>query len=316
MPPEWATIACASGAAGRALRGYARAPVLEALDLTRTLDRNEYASRFPPLQETMRRLQYALREAEIPTVVLFEGWDAAGKGTIIQRLTERLDPRAFRAYPGAAPSDLERRYHWLWRYQVRLPEDGQIALFDHSWYARVLVERVEKVVPKRVWSLAYEQIAQFERWLVDDGQVLVKFFFHVSQREQRRRLRRMEADARQRWKVQPEDWRRNHRYARWMPAIEEMIARTDRPGAPWTLVEATDARWARVRVFETIVSRMEQALARREAAPADVSRTHLAADAMRAERRERAREERQLVRHVAEEAGLPLDEDDDKEPRA
>ena len=115
--------------------------MLEALDLGRTLARAEYQRTFPALQERLRRLQYALLDAEVPTVVLFEGWDAAGKSSVIQRLTEKLDPRAFRAWPGAPPSELEQRYHFLWRYQVRLPEDGHMVLFDHSWYGRVLVER-------------------------------------------------------------------------------------------------------------------------------------------------------------------------------
>jgi polyphosphate kinase 2 (PPK2 family) len=282
--------------------------MLETIDLDRRLSRARYQKLVAPLQERLRQLQYQLREAEIPTIVLFEGWDAAGKGSVIQRLTERLDPRAFRAYPGAPPSELERRYHWLWRYQVRLPEDGQIALFDHSWYGRVLVERVEKYVPGKEWRSAYEQIDQFERWLCDDGQVLVKFFFHISRKEQRRRLKRMRRDPNQRWKLEKEDWRRNERYADWVEAIEEMLARTDTPHAPWTVVEATDARWTRVKVFETLVRQMEQALARRQGAPAAVSRTHLAQDATRAEREKRASDELALVRSVAEQAGLPLED--------
>ena len=263
---------------------------------------------FPRLKERLRHLQYRLHDAEIPTLVLFEGWDAAGKGTVIQRLSEGLDPRAFRAWPGAPPSELEERYHWLWRYQVRLPEDGHMAVFDHSWYGRVLVERVERVVRKKVWRTAYEQINQFERWLADDGQVLVKLFLHVSRREQRRRLERMERDPLERWKVEKEDWRRNRRYDRWVDAIEEMLARTDTPQCPWTVVEAIDARWTRVKVFETVVRRMEEALARRERAPALVSRTHLAAEATRGERQLRDRTEAALVRTVAADAGLPLDE--------
>jgi AMP-polyphosphate phosphotransferase len=282
--------------------------MLETVDLDRRLRRARYQKVFPPLQERLRQLQYELRDAEIPTVVVFEGWDAAGKGTVIQRLSERLDPRAFRAHPGSPPSELEQRHHWLWRYQLRLPEDGAIALFDHSWYGRVLVERIEKVVRKKVWRAAYEQINQFERWLCEDGQVLVKLFFHVSRKEQRRRLERMERDPLQRWKVQTEDWRRNRRYRDWLEAIEELLARTDSPHAPWTVVEATDARWTRVKVFETLVRQMEQALARRRSAPAAVSRTQRAQEATRAERAQRAQQGLALARSVAEEAGLPLEE--------
>jgi AMP-polyphosphate phosphotransferase len=281
--------------------------VLETVDLESRLSREEYQASFPKLQERLRQLQYALLEAEVPTVIVFEGWDASGKGGIIQRLSERLDPRAFRAWPGAPPSEFERRYHFLWRYQNKLPEDGHLALFDHSWYGRVLVDRVEKCVKKREWRMAYSQINEFERWLSDDGQVVVKFWFHVSQKEQRRRLEKMAADPAESWKVEREDWRRNKRYDKWVVAIEEMLARTDTPETPWTVVAATDDRWMRVKVFETLVSRMEAALARRREDPSEVSRTHLAKEATRDSRHRRDEEERALVHSVAKDAGLPID---------
>jgi polyphosphate kinase 2 (PPK2 family) len=280
--------------------------MLETVDLGRRLSKPRYQRAFPPLQERLRQLQYELKDAEIPTVVVVEGWDAAGKGSVIQRLTEKLDPRAFRAHPGAPPSELEQRYHWLWRYQTRLPEDGQIALFDHSWYGRVLVERVEKFVKRKLWRDAYEQINQFERLLADDGQVLVKLFFHISRKEQRRRLERMARDPVERWKVEKQDFRRNKAYDRWVVAIEEMLARTDTPHAPWTVVEASDARWTRVRAFEAIVKAMERALARRRQAPAVVSRTQLAEAATHDERERRRQEALARARSTAEEAGLPL----------
>ena len=283
--------------------------MLENVDLSRRLSRSRYQKAFPPLQERLRQLQYALKDAEIPTIVVFEGWDAAGKGTVIRHLTERLDPRAFRAYPGAPPSELEQRYHWLWRYQIRLPEDGQIALFDHSWYGRVLVERVEKFVPGKAWRVAFEQINQFERWLADDGQVIAKFFFHISKTEQHRRLEKMEKDTQARWKVEKQDWKRNKRYDAWCEATEEMLAKTDSPHAPWTIVESTDARWTRVKVFETLVRRMEEALERRKQAPASVSRTHLAEAATRDARVQRDKEELALVKRAADEAGLPLEDE-------
>ena len=281
--------------------------MLDEVDLDRSLSRPEYQRVFPDLQERLRTLQYALLEAEISTVVVFEGWDASGKGTIIQRLTERLDPRAFRVHPGSPPSELEQRYHFLRRYQLLLPEDGHMALFDHSWYGRVLVDRVEKWVKRRAWSAAYTQINELERWLADDGQVVVKLFFHISQKEQRRRLRKMAKDPAERWKVQKEDWRRNRRYTQWLEAAEEMVARTDTPECPWTVVVATDARWTRVKVFETLVSRMEQALARRQGAPGAVSRTQLAEAALREERARRATEDLARASAVARDAGLPLE---------
>lgn len=282
--------------------------MLEEVDLDRSLAKAEYRRVFPDLQERLRRLQYELLEAEIPTVVVFEGWDASGKGTIIQRLTQRLDPRAFRVHPGAPSSELELRYHFLWRFQLRLPEDGHMVLFDHSWYGRVLVERVEKWVKPKVWSSAYAQINEFERWLADDGQVLVKFWFHISKKEQRARLQAMQDDIGERWKVQKEDLRRNRQYERWRGAIEEMLSRTDTPACPWTVVEATDRRWTRVKVFETLVARMEEALARRQEAPGLVSRTHLAQAALRDQRERRKAEEQALVRSVAKDAGMPLED--------
>jgi polyphosphate kinase 2 (PPK2 family) len=281
--------------------------VLETVDLTRCLSRAESKRLLPPLQERLRGLQYALKEAEIPTIVVFEGWDAAGKSSMIQRLAERLDPRAFRAWPGAPPSELELRYHWLWRYQLRLPEDGQIAIFDHSWYGRVLVERVEGLTKRKQWRKGYEQINEFERWLADDGQVLVKFWMHISKKEQRRRLRKMEQDPLERWKVSREDWRRNRRYDEWAEAVEDMLAKTDTPHAPWTIVEAEDLRFARLRVFETLVRAMEAARTRREETPAAVSRSQLAQRATRGERERRAKEDLQRVRETAREAGLPLE---------
>ena len=283
--------------------------MLEGLDLSLRLSRERYLELFPPLQERLRHLQYELHDAEIPTVIAFEGWDAAGKGTTIQRLSEKLDPRAFRAWPGAPPSELEQRYHFLWRYQLKLPEDGQMTVFDRSWYGRVLVDRVQKFVPKKVWRPAYDQINEFERWLVDDGQVLVKFFLHISRSEQRRRLKAMKKDPAERWKQSPEDWRRNREYARWARAVEDMLARTDTPWAPWTVVEATDSRWTRVKVFETLVAHMEEALRRQRSAPSAVSRTRAAARAMRGEREEHARESLRLAAVEAGGAGLPLQEE-------
>ena len=283
--------------------------MLDDVDLGLALPRAEEKRVFPALQERLRALQYELLEAEIPTVVAMEGWDAAGKGTVIRHLSERLDPRAFRVYPGSPPSELEQRHHFLWRYQLRLPEDGHMAVFDHSWYGRVLVDRVEKWARKKEWSAAYGQINEFERWLADDGQVVVKLFLHISRKEQRRRLQKMEADPALRWKVEKEDWRRNRRYDRWREAAEDMLARTDTPACPWTVISATDARWTRVEVFRALVQRMEEALARRKGAPAAVSRTHLAEEATMDARSRRAKDDLARERAAARDAGMPLEGD-------
>ncbi len=282
--------------------------MLEIVNLKRKLRKEEYRRIFPPLQERLRLLQYAARDAEIATVIALEGWDASGRGNIIKHLTQRLDPRLFRVHPGTPPSSLEQRYHYLWRYQVKLPNDGEVALFDHSWYGRVLVERVDKLTPPRLWREAYEQINQLERWLADDGQVLVKFWLHISRKEQKRRFQEFLADPKAAWKI-TDEYKKHHRnYDRWVEAVEAMMAKTDTPHAPWTIVEANDLRWARVKVFETLIQRIEEALERRKEAPAAVSRTAAARSATQAARHAKAASDSALARTQAREAGLPLDE--------
>lgn len=282
--------------------------MLETIAVKRALSREQYQKTFPALQERLRSLQYALRDADVATNVVFEGWGASGRGEVIRRLTEKLDPRAFRAHAGSPPSELESRYHWLWRFQVRLPEDGQIALFDGSWYGRVLADRTQKRVRGRVWRQGYDQINDFERWLADDGQVLCKFFFHISKKEQRARLKAMEKDPRERWRVAKEDKRQNRHYDDWARAFDDALAKTETAYAPWTIVEATDPRHTRVRVFEVLVERMEAALARRKEFPSAVSRSRSAVEATRKERTQRAEADREREFRTAEEAGMPLSE--------
>ncbi len=282
--------------------------MLEIVDLEKKLEPAAYQRIFPRLQEKLRGLQYQARDAEIPTVIALEGWDTAGKGNIIKHLTQRLDPRLFRVYPGTPPSPLEQRHHFLWRYQMNLPNDGEMALFDHSWYGRVLVERVDKLVSKRGWREAYEQINQFERWLADDGQVLVKFWLHISKKEQKKRFRECEDDPQLTWKITKE-YRRHHRdYNKWVKAVEEMFQKTDTPHAPWTIVEANDLRLARVKVFQTLIERIEKALERRKAFPAAVSRTAAARAATKAAREKKSAADSAIARARAREAGLPLEE--------
>src|ERR1051325_8487001 len=145
--------------------------MLETIDLTKKLPKPTYSKVMAELQEKLRGLQYLAKEAEVPVIICLEGWDTAGKGMVIKKLTEKLDPRMFRVIPGSPPTELEARYHFLWRYQMALPNDGEMVVFDHSWYGRVLVERVDKFTKKKQWKQAYEEINQFERWLADDGQV-------------------------------------------------------------------------------------------------------------------------------------------------
>ncbi|HTK94050.1 MAG TPA: hypothetical protein VL382_00310 [Terriglobales bacterium] len=272
--------------------------MLETVNLKSKLPKPIYSKRMQELQEELRKLQYAAKDAEIPITICIEGWDTAGKGQTVKKLTERLDPRLYRVYPGTPPTELEARYHFLWRYQVALPNDGEMAVFDHSWYGRVLVERVDKLARKRDWREAYQQINEFERWLADDGQVLLKFFLHISKKEQKKRFKDALKDPLLRWKITKEYKRHHKDYAKWVEAIEDMLAKTDTPHAPWTLIPANDLRYARVKFFETVVARIQDELAKRKAMPALVSRTAAAKAATQAMRvadqkkdAERARDE-------------------------
>ena len=269
--------------------------MLETLDLKKELSKIVYARQMVELQEKLRRLQYAAQQAELPIVICLEGWDTAGKGRMINKLTEKLDPRLFRVHAGSAPSPLEQRYHFLWRYQVALPNDGEMAMFDHSWYGRVLVERCDKVVKKKQWRQAYEQINKFERWLCDDGQVLIKFWMHISKKEQKQRFKDCLRDPMLRWKITKEYKQHHRQYNRWLAAVEEMLAKTNTTHAPWTVVEANDLRWARVRIFQIIVKRIEEALAQRKAVPTAVSRTAAARAANQEARAARATRDSQLA---------------------
>ena len=235
--------------------------MLETVDLKKKLSKPAYAKAMGALQERLRGLQYAAKEAEVPVIICLEGWDTAGKGQIAKKLTEKLDPRLFRVQPGTPPTTLEKRYHFLWRYQTALPNDGEMVVFDHSWYGRVLVERCDKLCEKKSWKQAYEEINQFERWLADDGQILLKFWMHISKAEQKKRFRACLRDPALKWRITKEYKRHHRQYNKWTTAVEEMLAKTDSPHAPWTLVEATDVRWARVKVFRTLVEKVDEALA-------------------------------------------------------
>jgi polyphosphate kinase 2 (PPK2 family) len=270
--------------------------MLETVDLKKALSKAAYAKRMPELQEKLRGLQYAVHDAEVPVTICLEGWDTAGKGRLIKKLMEKLDPRLFRVYPGRPPSPLEQRYHFLWRYQMRLPNDGEVTVFDHSWYGRVLVERCDKLVSKKVWREAYEHINEFERWLAEDGQVVIKIWMHISKKEQKQRFKDTMKDPLLRWKITKEYRRHHKQYNKWLDAVEEMLAKTDTPHAPWTVVESNDLRWARVRIFETIVKRIAEVVERRKALPAAVSRTAAAAAATKSARAERSARDKERAR--------------------
>jgi polyphosphate kinase 2 (PPK2 family) len=234
--------------------------VLEKIDLTRKLSKKRYKKMMPHLRNRLYDLQKACWDANIPSVIVFEGWDASGKGTSIKTLTQRLEPRGFKLYPIQAPRTYETHMPWLWRFWQKLPNYGEMAIFDRSWYGRVLVERVEGFTPEEQWRKAYRDIVNFERTIADDGYVIIKFWLHISKGEQEKRFKELEKDPLESWHVQPEDWEHHRKYDEYLLAVEEMLERTETEWGPWTIVEATDRHWARVKIFETLIRTLEEAL--------------------------------------------------------
>jgi len=241
--------------------------MLELIDLDKKISKEVYGQTFPELEIRLGECQRAARAAGVPVIVVFEGWDAAGKGTLINRFTQAMDPRGFKVHPISAPTKTERFYPWMRRFWTALPANGDFAIFDRSWYGRVLLERVERRTPRRQWKQAYDDVQQFEQQLAESGAVIVKFWLHIGRKEQKKRFKRLEKDAATAWKVGKLEWRHHKKYEDWLEAIEEMLERTQTACAPWTVVEATQGRFARVKVFETVIRTVEAELERRERHP-------------------------------------------------
>jgi AMP-polyphosphate phosphotransferase len=230
---------------------------LDDVDLSASVDEDEYEDRVAKLQQRVYALQVKNYLDGGRVMLVFEGWDAAGKGGAIKRLTTRMDPRGTKVWPIGPPNEAERQHHWLWRFWTRLPAAGELAIFDRSWYGRVLVERVEKLAPKAAWKRAYDEINAFERTLTADGIRLVKFFLHIDRKTQRKRFDAREEDPLKRYKLGPEDWRNRKKAPAYAEAIGDMLDRTHRPDAPWVLVPAKDKRFARLTVLQTVVDLLE-----------------------------------------------------------
>lgn len=234
--------------------------MLEKVDLSITASKKEYKKNMPRLQDRLYQLQKACWDAQLPVIILFEGWDAAGKGSSIQKLTSRLDPRGFKLYPIREARTYEKKRPWLWRFWLKTPARGEFAIFDRSWYGRVLVERVEGFIPDTEWRRAYRDILDFEHTLADDGTLIIKFFLHISKDEQKQRFKKLLKDPLTAWHVEPEDWEHHAKYDEYVLAIEEMLERTESEWGPWTIVEATNRLHTRMKIFETIIARLEERL--------------------------------------------------------
>jgi len=243
---------------------------LARLDLSLELTPSEEQARLVTAQERLLQLRLVLggligRDPRIgpPVCVVFEGWDASGKGGAIKRLVGPLDPRHVRVAQFGAPSYDEKRHHFLWRFWPVLPGWGGMAVLDRSWYGRVLVERVEGFATEEQWRRAYAEIVEFERTLAAEGMIMIKFWMHLSSAEQLRRFKAREQDPLKTWKLTAEDWRNRGKRRLYKAAVEDMLDRTDHAAAPWVLIEAEDKRWARVKVVESVVAAIESGMAAR-----------------------------------------------------
>jgi polyphosphate kinase 2 (PPK2 family) len=234
--------------------------MLETLDLTRKLDREAYVREVTARQIQLRELGYQVYVQKRPVIILFEGWDAAGKGGAIKRITEKLDPRGYVVYSIAAPQGEDKTRHYLYRFWRRLPERGQIAILDRTWYGRVLVERVEGFAAEAEWKRAYKEINSFERQLKDFGTILAKFWIHISREEQLRRFEERKASGYKAWKLTDEDWRNRQKWSDYEEAVEEMLVKTSTRTAPWCLVEGNDKYWARTKVLSRLVEILSKEL--------------------------------------------------------
>jgi polyphosphate kinase 2 (PPK2 family) len=234
--------------------------MLEKVDLTKKVNKDQYKALVTGLYDRLYTVQKLSWDRGIPVVIIFEGWDAAGKGTSIQALTEPLDPRGFKLYPIRAARTYEKNHPWLWRFWLKLPARGEWAIFDRSWYGRVLVERMEGLVPDEEWRRAYRDIVDFERTIADDGHLIIKYFLHISKDEQKSRFEKLIKDPLMAWHVEPEDWDHHKKYAQWALAYEEMFERTDTEWGSWTIVEATNRYHTRIKIFQTIINALEKKL--------------------------------------------------------
>ena len=247
---------------------------LDDLDMSLKLSRDEEAERLKSGWTRLTQLRLTLGgligdgELGPPVCVLFEGADASGKGGAIKRLVTELDPRHVRVVQFAAPTPDEKRHQFLWRFWPSLPGWGGMAVFDRSWYGRVLVERVEGFATREQWLRAYDEINGFERTLADDGMILIKFWMHISADEQLKRFKKREKDPLKTWKLTDEDWRNREKRGEYNQAVEDMVARTSvEPHAEWHLIPGDSKRYARVAVVETVIAEIEAGMRRQDIEP-------------------------------------------------
>lgn len=238
----------------------AQITLLDQMDLTQTIGRDEYKQQLAALQLEVNELTWKAYKLKRSTVLVFEGVDAGGKGGAIRRITSAVDARLYRTMSVAAPTDEEKAHHYLWRFWRHVPRAGHMIIYDRSWYGRVLVERVEGFAKESEWRRAYSEINEFEEELVENGAILLKFWLQVSDEEQLRRFQDREKTPYKQYKITDEDWRNREKWPEYKSAVNEMVARTSTEHAPWTLVEGDDKPFARIKVLRTVCERLREAL--------------------------------------------------------
>ncbi|MFB6728592.1 polyphosphate kinase 2 family protein [Bacillus mobilis] len=235
--------------------------ILAKVDVTKRIEsKSKYNKKLEKYQRRLLALQQIVKEEKIAVMLVMEGWDAAGKGGAIKRVTEHLDPRGFQVNPIGAPAPHEKRYHYLQRFWRKLPQYGQITIFDRSWYGRVLVERVEGFATKEEWSRAYDEINDFEKLLTDDHYIVGKFFYHISKDEQLKRFKDRENNPLKKWKITDEDWRNREKWDEYVEAMEDMFEKTNKPNAKWQIIASNDKLYARLKTLKVIISLIEDYL--------------------------------------------------------
>lgn len=234
--------------------------ILSKADLSLKYSREEYEEKLDKLQKKIEKLHGELYRRRIPVVLGFEGWDAGGKGGAIKRLTAKMDARGYAVNPTASPNDIEKAHHYLWRFWRAMPKAGHVAIFDRTWYGRVMVERIEGFCTKEEWQRAYKEINDMEKDLYDAGAVVIKFWMHIDKDEQGRRFRERQENPEKQWKITDEDWRNREKWDQYEDAVNEMLLRTSTDYAPWVVVEGNDKYYARVKVLKTVVDAIEERL--------------------------------------------------------
>lgn len=226
----------------------------------KTLSDEAYAEQLKKCQKELSKLHSRLYQAKKPMIIAFEGWDAAGKGGAIKRLSSALDPRGYEAIPIAAPDKTELAHHYLWRFWNNIPKTGHIAIFDRTWYGRVMVEKLEGFTPAERCAQAYDEINGFEKELSDSGFIIVKFWIQIDKDEQLRRFTERQNTPAKQWKITDEDWRNREKWEQYEAAVNEMLAKTSSAYAPWNVIEANDKKYARIKVLQTVIAAVKSRL--------------------------------------------------------